>query len=443
MKKNSKIKAVSVKSKRLQKTSQVLKKKNLSWNNIPRERESLMKINSRFPKKEEKNSSVFSEEILWNAWQQVYRSKTKKKRRFSRGIDNVSIEDFKGKDKIFLQDIYRQIEGDFFVFDELFNFQIKKKNKKPRDIQSPTIKDRIIQKIINDYLVDNHFRNLFNKFGIVGSVKGNSIKSIIEDVLNFNKEGYVFILKTDIIKYFPSINVSRLRNVLNYYIKDKELKKYLYKYLEVSKMSGIAQGPPLSPLMANLYLLDLDKKLAMKKKIKHVRYVDDLLIFCKSREEAIRQYYFIKKYFKKVYLDIHELGPPDSKTKIDKFDSGNIDVLGVVFRNNQFLIKKDKLSKFENEVVAPLQRMGSLPEAEKAFDQIFKLVAITNDKIIGWGGSYSFCNVNRTFVKIDEKIKNNLNKLCDKLRITKSQREIILKRIKKISALKFNPIIKL
>jgi len=168
-----------------------------------------------------------------------------------------------------------------------------------------------------------------------------------------------------------------------------------------------------------------------------------LLIFCKSREEAIRQYYFIKKYFKKVYLDIHELGPPDSKTKIDKFDSGNIDVLGVVFRNNQFLIKKDKLSKFENEVVAPLQRMGSLPEAEKAFDQIFKLVAITNDKIIGWGGSYSFCNVNRTFVKIDEKIKNNLNKLCDKLRITKSQREIILKRIKKISALKFNPIIKL
>jgi hypothetical protein len=237
--------------------------------------------------------------------------------------------------------------------------------------------------------------------------------------------------------------VSRLINVLNYYIKDKELKKYLYKYLGASRMSGIAQGPPLSPLMANLYLLNLDKKLATKKKIKHVRYVDDLLIFCKSREEATRQYNFIKKYLKKIYLDIHELGPIDSKTKIDKFDSGNVDVLGVVFKNNQFLIKKDKLSKFEAEVVAPLQRISNLPEAEGAFNQVLRLVAITNDKIIGWGGSYSFCNVNRTFAKIDEKIENNFNKLCDKVKITKSQKEIILKRIKKLSAVKFNPIIKL
>lgn len=169
---------------------------------------------------------------------------------------------------VYLQEIYRQLKGDFFVFDKLLHYKIFRPGKKPRDIQAPTVRDRIVQKIINSFVMLKYFSRQFAGAGIVGSVRGNSLRKILGRVLSYYNDGYVFVLKTDIINYFPSIDRQRLVRVIAQHVKDKTDRKFLYNYLKVTELPGIPQGPPLSPLMANIYLLALDKYLEKKKEHK-------------------------------------------------------------------------------------------------------------------------------------------------------------------------------
>ena len=106
------------------------------------------------------------------------------------------------------------------------------------------------------------------------------------------------------------------------------------------------------------------------------------------------------------------------------------------------MIKKDKLLKFIHETVEPLKRSRNIPWAKNAFVEILWIIESANEKIIGWGGSYSFCNVSKTFTKLDDLIFKNISILCDKLRLSKNQKEIALKKIKKLAQLKSDPIIK-
>lgn len=364
---------------------------------------------------------------LEKAWREVYRGKSKIKRRYSRGIDNVTIEAFKEQKDFFLERIHRQLEGDFFEFKRLKEYKIKRPGKKPRLIQAPTVTDRIVQKVMNDFLM-NTFLAAFKSCGVVGSIKGTTIKKIIKDSLAYYKQGYIYVLKTDIQDFFPSINKKRLKKIFYRKVHDKKIRVLFDKYLKQSKRPGIPQGTPLSPFMANLYLINLDQLLEKEPGIKHFRYIDDLIVFCDSESRAKKIYKMVRRLFEEIDLDIHPLGT-EGKTQIDLFDKGTVDILGVIYKDQRLLIKPKKYKAFINDVITPLQFKSSLNPKLNLHDALEELVEELQYEVRGWASAYSFCDVKQNFIELNKKLLLQFERLLDRVGIDEEQKPLYLKRL--------------
>lgn len=364
---------------------------------------------------------------LEKAWREIYRSKPKAIRRYSRGIDNITIEDFSEKSDLFLDEIYRQLKGDFFEFKPLKEYKIPRPGKKSRLIQAPTVADRIVQKVMNDFLM-NTFQGIFIRNGIVGSVKGTTIKKIINTSLAYHRQGYIYLLKTDIIDFFPTINKKRLKKILFRKVHDKYLRILFDKYLRQSRRPGIPQGTPLSPFMANLYLMNLDLILNRESGIKHFRYIDDLVVFCESESSARRVYEKVRRLFNQLDLSIHPLGTP-GKTQIDLFDKGTIDILGVIYKNGKLLIKPRKYKAFIDETITPIQFKSILNPKLDIPVAIKELINDLNYEIGGWASVYSFCDIRRTYIELDKKLQINFQRLLGRVGIDKKDQDQYIKRL--------------
>ncbi|MCM1040458.1 MAG: reverse transcriptase domain-containing protein, partial [Ruminococcus sp.] len=109
-------------------------------------------------------------------------------------------------------------------------------------------------------------------------------------------DGYVYVVDMDLEKFFDTVCQSKLTEVLSRTIKDGRVISLIHKYLNAGVISrgvfektetGMPQGGPLSPLLSNVMLNELDKELS-RRGHRFVRYADDCMIFCKSRKSAER-----------------------------------------------------------------------------------------------------------------------------------------------------------
>lgn len=117
-------------------------------------------------------------------------------------------------------------------------------------------------------------------------------------------DGYYYAVDMDLSKFFETVNHSRLIRKLDSHIKDKRVISLIHKILtagvcidsRVEKSEiGLPQGGPLSPLLANIYLDELDKLLE-KRGHRFARYADDIVIQCRSRRAAERTLANVCKY---------------------------------------------------------------------------------------------------------------------------------------------------
>ncbi|MFA5935322.1 MAG: reverse transcriptase domain-containing protein [Patescibacteria group bacterium] len=372
-----------------------------------------------------------TEELLLKAWLEIYRSKPKAKRKYSRGIDEVSIEDFKKHDRENLGEIYRQLEGGFFEFRQLKEYKIPRPGKSPRLIQAPTVTDRIVQKVISNHLMDV-FQKIFTTAGIVGSVRGTTVEGVLRGAVGYYDQGYHYVLKTDIENYFPSINKKRLKKIFYREIHDEKLRTYFDQFLKQSKQPGIPQGTPLSPFFANLFLLNFDKALKKEKNIKHFRYIDDLVVFCDNRDRAEAIFNKVEPMFRDLGLTIHPLSTP-GKTFIDLFDTGRVDVLGVIYKNKKLLIKQKKYREFIAETITPIQFKSCLNSRLSTEQGLNDLLKDLRYRVYGWAGAYSFCDVKETFEDLDAKLYEQFNKLLNRLALTPTEKSYYLSHLPKFT----------
>ncbi len=128
------------------------------------------------------------------------------------------------------------------------------------------------------------------------------------------EQGYLFTVDMDLEKFFDTVNHSKLIEVLSRTIKDSRLVSLIHRYLNAGVINcgkyqptqlGLSQGGPLSPILSNIMLNELDKELE-RRGHKFVRYADDLLIFCKSRKAAHRTYDHIVPFIEgKLFLKVN------------------------------------------------------------------------------------------------------------------------------------------
>ena len=188
----------------------------------------------------------------------------------------------------------------------------KEDGKKKRKLGIPTVVDRLVQQAISQVLTPI-FEKQFSD-NSYGFRPGRSAHQAIRKSQDNIDEGYRYVVDMDLEKYFDTVNQSKLIEVLSRTIKDGRLISLIHKYLRagvIVKHSyeetevGVPQGGPLSPILSNIMLNELDKELE-RRGHRFVRYADDLLIFCKSRRSAQRTLENILPFIeKKLFLKVN------------------------------------------------------------------------------------------------------------------------------------------
>jgi len=269
---------------------------------------------------------ILSRENMQQAWKRVKANKG------APGVDNISIEDFPD----FAHENWRTIreslsDGSYQPL-PVKRVEIPKQSGGTRPLGIPTVTDRLIQQAIARVLMpifDPEFSD-----SSYGFRPGRSAHDAVYKVREYIKEGYRIAVDMDLSEFFDTVNHDVLMHRVARKIKDKRVLKLIGKYLRAGVVvngrlqvtrKGVPQGGPLSPLLANILLDDLDKELE-KRGHRFVRYADDFLVLVKSQLAGVRVSQSIERFLnRRLKLKVNE-----KKSRVARTD--NTDFLGFTFK---------------------------------------------------------------------------------------------------------------
>ena len=190
--------------------------------------------------------------------------------------------------------------------------EIPKDGGKTRQLGIPTVVDRVIQQSIAQVL-GLVYEPKFSD-GSYGFRPGRSAHQALRRAQEIINDGYKYCIDLDLEKFFDTVNQSKLVQLLSDTIKDGRVVSLIHKYLRAGVMighkfeeteQGVPQGGPLSPILSNIMLNELDRELE-RRGLPFVRYADDCVIFCRSPRAAERVCESISRYIeKKLFLKVN------------------------------------------------------------------------------------------------------------------------------------------
>ena len=190
--------------------------------------------------------------------------------------------------------------------------EIPKDNGKKRRLNIPTLRDRVIQQAVLQQLTPRYEPQFVETS--YGFRPGRSCHDALKKSQEYLNQGYVWTVDMDLEKFFDTVNQSKLIEILSRTIKDGRVISLIHRFLRAGAVwcgrfdettQGIPQGGPLSPLLANIMLSELDHELEARGH-KFVRYADDMVIFCKSKASAIQTLNHITPYIeRKLFLKVN------------------------------------------------------------------------------------------------------------------------------------------
>lgn len=273
--------------------------------------------------------ALLNPKILKEAWKHVKRNKG------CAGIDKISIQDFEEHLEEYIQDILEELKSKTYKPSPVARKYIPKKNGKRRPLGIPTIKDRIIQQAVVMRIQPFMEENVFHD-NSCGFRPNRDVELALKKLICRLDSGYIYIYDFDIKGYFDNIPHKKLMKVLNKYISDGTVLDMIWKWLKAGYMedsiryeskSGVQQGGVISPILANIYLNELDWELA-KAGHEFVRYADDAVVMCKSLEEYEQAKALVQKVLAELGLELAE-----DKTKDVDFRNDDFDFLGFTFEH--------------------------------------------------------------------------------------------------------------
>ena len=230
---------------------------------------------------------VYRPATLRSAWQQVLVN------RGAAGVDRLSVERFAGHLDRYLGELGQELEAGRYRPLPVRRVEVEKADGKLRPLGIPTVRDRVAQAAVKR-VIEPIFEQMFAPTSF-GFRPGRSCKDALRMVDGLLQAGYTHVVDADLKGYFDSIPHDRLKQRLAAHISDSRLLALLDGWIEQDVVqelkrwtptSGTPQGAVISPLLANLYLHDLDVKLAGLG-LSMVRYADDFVILCRSAAEAV------------------------------------------------------------------------------------------------------------------------------------------------------------
>jgi RNA-directed DNA polymerase len=272
---------------------------------------------------------ILSRENMQYAWKRVKANKG------SPGVDHISIDDFPDLARDNWKTIRELLADGNYQPLPVKRVEIPKLSGGTRPLGIPSVTDRLIQQAVSQVLVpifDPGFSD-----ASYGFRPGRSAHDAVFKVQGYIKEGYRVAVDMDLSKFFDMVNHDVLMHRVARKIRDKRVLKLIGKYLRAGVVvngrrqatrKGVPQGGPLSPLLANILLDDLDKELE-KRGHRFVRYADDFFVLVRSHRAGVRVFQSIERFLnRKLKLKINK-----KKSRVAKTDDTNF--LGFTFKGTK------------------------------------------------------------------------------------------------------------
>lgn len=282
--------------------------------------------------------------------------------------------------------------------------EIPKSSGGLRMLGIPTVIDRLIQQSISQWLspkFDDGFSS--GSYGFRPSRNAHQAVLKAQEYLN---AGYTWIVEVDLEKFFDRVNHDRLMHLLSVKVKDKRTLKLIRFYLSAGIMKnglvspskeGTPQGSPLSPLLSNVILHELDAKLE-ERGHQFVRYADDCSIYLRSRKSAHRVMASISVYLE----DCLKLKVNREKSKVSRPSQSNL--LGFSFYGSKEGWKMRIASKSLKAIKEKIRKQTKGSQPVPLDQRISKLKEI----IHGWVNYFSIAEAKGQMLRLDEMMRTRL-----------------------------------
>lgn len=324
----------------------------------------------------------------------------------SAGIDGVTVERLPDLLKQHGENIRQKLRNGTYIPAPVKRVDIPKPNGGTRMLGIPTVLDRTIQQAIV-MVIEDAFEPQFSEHSY-GFRKSRNAQQAVQAAQQYVKDGHTWVVETDLSKFFDRVNHDILMSRIAKVIDDKPMLKLIRRYLNTGIMEngvvipreeGVPQGSPLSPLLSNIMLTELDWELE-RRGLKFCRYADDCNVYVKSEKAAERVLASLTRYVEEVL-----------KLRVNRDKSGTFRPCDSVFLGYSF-----SRGNYSRIVVAekPFKRL------KNKLRHIFRTARGTSLKttiqrltpiLRGWRQYFKLDERKRVFEESDAHIRRHLRKL--------------------------------
>ena len=332
------------------------------------------------------------------AWRQV------EKNAGAAGIDRMTVEAFKEREEFLLREIQQKLKAGIYRFQPARRVLIEKEgSQKKRKLGIPTVMDRIVSQSIH-LVLEGIFDSGFTSSNF-GFRRGKSQHRAIRHVQQAVIEGREWCVSIDLESFFDEIPHGLILQLIRRKIQDERFVTLIARALKAGvivegryekTVKGCPQGSPMSPILSNIVLNELDQELE-RRGHRYGRWADDFIILVKSERAGTRVMESITRYLE------GGLGLPVNREKSKVAPIKDVGFLGFQILRGKLRVSNQAREKFKKKVRAWTKRNNPL--------SMRQVILVLNGYLAGWVAYFCIQEFRQLFRHLDEWIRNRLRSI--------------------------------